>query len=74
MPKGGMTRADKRDVMNYRPPVGPKGISNSGPGLGGENCGNAGTQGKTSCNSATSGGPGQAGGDRPMRGGTQGRY
>lgn len=30
----------------YSPPKGPMGISHCGPGLGGDNCGNAGTQGK----------------------------
>ena len=43
--KGGVTEA--RDVMNYQPPVGPKGISDSKtPGLHGNNCGPNGTQGR----------------------------
>lgn len=33
-----------RDVHNYRPPVGPKGMTHEGPGLGGDNHGNCGTQ------------------------------
>lgn len=32
--------------LSYSPPVGPKGQSNSGPGLGGENHGTCGTQRK----------------------------
>ena len=72
MANGG--KVPERDVNRYRPPVGPKGLDNSGPGLGGENCGPGGTQGATSCNARTSGGPGQRGGDAPRRSGTQGRY
>jgi hypothetical protein len=33
-----------KDVMGYRPPVGPVGINHYEPGLGGRNCGNRGTQ------------------------------
>lgn len=29
-----------RDVMNYSPPQGPKGMMHQGPGLGGSNFGN----------------------------------
>ena len=36
----------EKKELPYSPPVGPKGQSNSGPGLGGENCGTCGTQGK----------------------------
>ena len=54
---GGVERA--RDVMNYQAPQGPMGImGNNRPGLGGENCGNAGTQGKSSCGPGGSGSPG----------------
>lgn len=36
-----------RDVRNYSPPVGPKGIGDSKtPGIHGDNCGNSGTQGR----------------------------
>lgn len=42
MLKGGVTEAKP---LPYCPPVGPKGIGHSGPGLGGDNCGN-GTNGK----------------------------
>jgi hypothetical protein len=38
-----------RDVMGYKPPVGPTDINDpQRPGLGGHNCGNAGTQGAKS--------------------------
>ena len=47
---GGVLMGDKRDVMNYQPPTGPTSISNRRVGLGGENVGNAGTQGKYSTN------------------------
>lgn len=30
----------------YSPPMGPMGIMKEGPGLGGTNCGNTGTQGR----------------------------
>lgn len=33
--------------LPYSPPVGPKGISHEGPGLGGTNHGNCGTQKKS---------------------------
>ena len=35
-----------KDVNAYKPAVGPKGQSHTGPGLGGTNHGNCGTQGK----------------------------
>lgn len=48
-----------RDVMGYQPPVGPIGLGHNSPGLGGHNCGNAGTQGKHSYSDhETSGRPG----------------
>lgn len=40
---GGVTEAKP---LPYCPPMGPKGIGHEGPGLGGDSCGNAGTQGK----------------------------
>lgn len=40
---GGVTEAKS---LPYSPPVGPIGIGHEGPGLGGDNCGNSGTQGK----------------------------
>jgi hypothetical protein len=41
--KGGETTAKP---IRYDPPLGPKGIGHEGPGLGGDNCGCCGTQGK----------------------------
>lgn len=35
----------KKDLP-YSPPQGPKGQSREAPGLGGDNCGNSGTQGR----------------------------
>lgn len=40
---GGIKSA--RDVHAYKPPQGPTSIGNRGPGLGGDNYGNCGTQG-----------------------------
>lgn len=40
---GGTTQAKE---LPYSPPVGPKGMAHEGPGLGGDNCGCCGTQGK----------------------------
>lgn len=42
---GGITQAKTRP---YSSPVGPIGLGNNRPGLGGVNCGNAGSQGKSS--------------------------
>ena len=40
-------RLETKPISNYKPPVGPKGIDRTpGPGLGGKNAGNCGTQGK----------------------------
>ncbi len=47
-----------RDVRNYQPPVGPMGISKEGPGLGGNNYGNCGTQQRSSIAPRESGMPG----------------
>ena len=38
-------RMEKKELP-YSPPQGPKGQMHQGPGLGGSNCGNCGTQGK----------------------------
>jgi len=44
---GGVLPGETKDVNNYKPPVGPKGIGDSkSPGLHGTNHGNAGTQGR----------------------------
>lgn len=62
-----------KDVMGYKPPQGPKGMDNSGPGLGGHNCGNAGVQGPySSRGDGASGRPG-LGGTNHGNCGTQGR-
>lgn len=54
-----------RGVMNYSPPQGTMGMMHSGPGLGGTNCGNSGTQ---NCNETprSSGSPGIGGTNRGM--------
>lgn len=44
---GGVLPGETKDVMNYKPPVGPKNINDpKSPGLHGSNCGPSGTQGK----------------------------
>ena len=50
----------ERSVMGYADPYGPKNRT-TGPGLGQDNCGNSGTQGKGSCNPSSSGSPGLGG-------------
>ncbi len=52
--------------MGYCPPTGPIGISRVGVGLGGENCGPAGTQGKYDTPVSESGSPGLHGRDKGM--------
>ena len=72
--KGGMTIADKRDVNNYSPPMGPKNIKDgNGPGLHGDNYGCCGSQGSYSTSAQSSGAPGQRGGDGPRMSGSQGK-
>ena len=65
----GQGQVSKRDVMNYKPPQGPTNIGDKkGPGLHGDNCGNAGSQGYYGeTNKQTSGSPG-LGGDRHPKG------
>ena len=36
----------EKKELPYSPPQGPKGQSHQGPGLGGDNCGQCGTQGR----------------------------
>lgn len=56
-------RHNTNSDTDYVPPVGPMGLMKEGPGLGGRNCGNTGTQGMTSCSgSGESGRPGLMGG------------
>lgn len=66
--------SDQRDVMNYKPPQGPKGIMDpAGPGLHGHNCGSGGVQGPASSQgNGSSGSPG-LGGTNHGSAGTQGR-
>lgn len=52
--------------LPYDPPKGPIGLGNSGPGLGGVNYGNCGTQGPKSIISETSGSVGLHGNNRGM--------
>jgi hypothetical protein len=59
--KGGMTMADKRDVMNYAPPFGPTSIGDRGPGLHENNFGNCGTQQRANTDTYECGEPGLRG-------------
>jgi hypothetical protein len=62
------------DVRSYSEPVGPKRNYPAAPGLGADNYGCCGTQGKSSVTSSEGGGPGiirQGGESRGM--GTQGK-
>lgn len=64
----------ERDVMGYRPPQGPRNISDSpGVGLHGDNCGKQGSQGPYSENKQTSGSVGLRGENKGCCG-TQGKY
>lgn len=56
MANGG--KIPERDVRAYQPPIGPKGIGNSGPGLGGDNYGNG---QQPVCRDRPSGSPGNGG-------------
>ena len=68
---GGVCEGETKDVMNYSPPVGPKGImSNERPGLGGSNHGNDQRQ---NSGGSHSGSPG-IGGTNHGCCGSQGRY
>ena len=61
---GGVKSA--RDVRSYQPPQGPTSISNRGPGLGGSNYGNCGTQGPKAMRSGESGSAGLGGRNKGM--------
>jgi len=56
----GPSMDSKRDVMRYAEPTGPKNRT-TGPGLGQDNYGYCGTQGKGRLAISTSGGPGLGG-------------
>ena len=64
----------ERDVMSYKPPMGPTNIGDAkGPGLHGDNCGNSGSQGYyEDRDKETSGSPGLHG-DNKGTSGSQGR-
>lgn len=59
--------------LGYSPPQGPNGQMHSGIGLGGDNCGKAGTQGATSERPQTSGSSG-IGGSNHGSCGSQGKH
>jgi len=61
--RGGVMQA--RDVNAYQPPQGPTSIGNRGPGLGGDNYGNCGTQGPKAIHRAEGGSPGLHGMKHP---------
>jgi hypothetical protein len=60
---GGVTEAKP---LPYDPPMGPIGIGHKGVGLGGDNYGNTGTQGKSSNRAEEGGSPGIGGNNRGM--------
>jgi hypothetical protein len=74
--QGGMRASNggvmpEKDVMGYKPPTGIKNQTR-GPGLGQDNYGNCGTQGKYSTGAGSSGMPG-LGGENLNTSGTQGK-
>ena len=69
--KGGIMPGQTKDVRNYCPPMGPKGImGNQSPGLGGSNHGN---ENGPDMGGSHSGSPG-IGGTNRGNSGSQGRY
>jgi hypothetical protein len=62
--RGGVMQA--RDVNAYQPPQGPTSIGNRGPGLGGDNYGNCGTQGPKAIHKAEGGSVGLHGESKGM--------
>lgn len=68
---GGVTMKDKKDLP-YSMPQGPKGQMHQGPGLGQNNYGNCGTQGKGNQRIGSSGRAG-IGGENRGKSGTQGK-
>jgi hypothetical protein len=57
----------QRDVMNYAEPQGPKRNYPAAPGLGADNYGCCGTQGKYGVSAASSGRPGLGGENRGIK-------
>lgn len=71
MPKGGVMPGDTKDVNNYQPPAGPKGIMRPpAPGLGGES---QGSDQQSNSGGSHSGQPGLGGTNHGCCG-SQGKY